>query len=77
MVDFEGAVKTLDKVGYKAFLSVELEAYMEEPEKAALERIQCFDGLLDRIGLKWSDMVWRYLIIGRRSNALGILFCSI
>ena len=52
MVDFEGTVKTLDKVGYKGFLSVELEAHMEEPEKAALETIQYFDSLLDKTGLE-------------------------
>lgn len=52
MVDFEGAFRALNRIGYKGFLSVELEAHVVEPEKAALETIQYLDSLLYRIGLK-------------------------
>jgi sugar phosphate isomerase/epimerase len=52
MVDFEGVVRALAKIGYKGFLSMELEAHVWDPKKAALECIQYMDSLLYRLGLK-------------------------
>jgi sugar phosphate isomerase/epimerase len=52
MVDFEGVVRALHKIGYKGFLSMELESHVWEPEKAALESIQYMDSLLYKLGLK-------------------------
>lgn len=51
-VDFEGAIRALDRVGYKGWLSLEIEMHVDEPDRAALESIQYLDSLLYRIGLK-------------------------
>ena len=40
MVDFEGAFRVLSKVGYEGYLSVEIEAHVDEPDRGALESIQ-------------------------------------
>lgn len=52
MVDFEGAFRALKRVGYEGFLSVELEAHVDEPNRAALESIQYLGSLMYTIGLK-------------------------
>lgn len=52
MVDFEGAFRVLKKVGYEGFLSVELEAHVDEPNRAALESIEYLGSLMYTIGLK-------------------------
>ena len=52
MVDFEGAFRVLNKVGYEGCLSVELEAHVDEPDRGALESIQYLGSILYRIGLK-------------------------
>jgi sugar phosphate isomerase/epimerase len=52
IVDFEGPLRALSRVGYKGFLSVELERHVFDPEGAALQSIQYMNRLLGRIGLK-------------------------
>jgi sugar phosphate isomerase/epimerase len=52
IVDFEGPLRALGRVGYKGFLSVELERHVFDPDGAALQSIQYMDSLLCRIGLK-------------------------
>ena len=52
MLDFEGAFRALNKVGYGGYLSVEIEAHVDEPNRGALESIQYLGSILYRIGLK-------------------------
>ena len=52
MVDFEGVMSALNKVGYDGFLSVELESHVDEPDRGALESIQYLGSLMYRMGLK-------------------------
>ena len=52
MVDFEGAFRALNRVGYEGFLSVELEMHVDEPDRGALESIEYLGSLMYTIGLK-------------------------
>lgn len=52
MVDFEGVLLALGKIGYSGFVSVDIESYVNDPDGAALESIEYLDSLQYSLGLK-------------------------